>query len=136
VRVQESRVRKPANFGFQQHVVRLPNTDFDRTHIGVGDAFPQIVLKNSHSGECSLKLHAGIHEKVCANGLIVEREQTEQIRIPHLGIATWMVESAVTHLAEILSLAFGLRQKWRGITLKRDERVAFADAAIPLRFGK
>lgn len=132
-RVKEAGVRKAENRGYQTHVVRLRNPDFTPGTFEVGDAIPEIVLRNAHNGDSALHLFAGIFEKVCANGLIVERGG-ERVRIPHLGFAAWMVESAVRHLTSILPGAFEDRGRWRGVMLRRDERLAFADAALSLRF--
>jgi hypothetical protein len=132
-RVREAGVRKAENLGYQKHLVRLRNPDFSLPQLAVGDALPEIVLRNAHNGESALHLFAGIFEKVCSNGLIIERSG-ERVRIPHLGFAIWMVESAVNHLTNILPGAFEERERWRGVMLRRDERLAFADAAATLRF--
>jgi hypothetical protein len=83
-----------------------------------------------------LRLYAGILEQVCSNGLIVETGRVEQVRIPHLGFAAWMVESAVKHLADQLPRAFEQRERWRQLWLKQDEVLAFADAAASVRFDR
>ena len=132
--VREAGVRKPENRGFQQHLVRLRSQEFTLREMGVGDAIPEIVLKNAHNGDSALHLYAGIFEKVCSNGLIVQRGG-DRVRLPHLGFATWMVESAVKHLTAIMPGAFAERERWRGLVLKEDERLAFADEASELRFG-
>jgi hypothetical protein len=128
-------VKKPENYGFQKHLVRLQSPEFERTMVNVGDAFPEIALKNSHTGETSLQLYIGIMEKVCGNGLIVENGRAEEVRIPHLGFSAWLVESAVKHLTERLPKAFEQRERWRKVFLQRDARLAFADAAIFQRFN-
>jgi hypothetical protein len=133
--VKEARVRKAENRGFQQHLVRLRSPDFSLREIGVGDAIPEIVLKNAHNGDSALHLYAGIFEKVCSNGLVIQRGG-DRIRLPHLGFAAWMVEAAVKHLTAIMPGAFEERERWRGLVLKNDERLAFADAAKELRFGR
>jgi hypothetical protein len=132
-RVREAGVRKAENQGYQMHIVRLRNPQFTPGTFEVGDAIPEIVLRNAHNGDSALHLFAGIFEKVCANGLIIERTG-ERVRIPHLGFASWMVESAVRHLTNILPGAFEDRKRWRSVMLRRDERLAFADAAAALRF--
>jgi hypothetical protein len=131
--VREAGVRNPENRGFQKHLVRLRSPEFERREIRVGDAIPEIVLKNAHNGDSALHLYAGIFEKVCANGLVVQRSG-ECVRLPHLGFSPWMVESAVKHLGRIMPGAFEERERWRGLMLKKDERLAFADAAMALRF--
>ena len=45
-----------------------------------------------------------------------------------------MIEPAVKHLCDILPAAFSDRERWRGLTIADDERLAFADAAAVLRF--
>jgi hypothetical protein len=135
VTVREAGVRKPENRGFQQHLVKLRSPDFERRKIAVGDAVPEIVVKNAHNGDSSLYFFAGIFEKVCGNGLMVWRDR-DRVRLPHLGFAPWMVEPAVRHLGVVMAGAFADRERWRGLTLEKDERLAFADAALPVRFDR
>ena len=71
VTVRESRVRKLENRGFQQHLVRLRSPEFERKQLAVGEAVPEIVVKNAHNGDSALHLYAGIFELVCRNGLLV-----------------------------------------------------------------
>jgi len=132
--IREAGVRKPSNYGFQKHLIRLQSPEFDRKTVNVGDAFPEIVLKNSHSGETSLQLYAGILERVCSNGLVIETGRAEDIRIQHLGYAAWMVEAAISRLTDILAAAFRQRERWSKLILPLDARLAFADAAIFRRF--
>jgi hypothetical protein len=133
VTVREARVRKPENRGFQQHLVKLRSREFERREIPVGGAIPEIVVKNAHNGDSSLYFFAGVFEKVCCNGLMVWRDK-DRVRLPHLGFAPWMVEPAVNHLGVIMASAFADRERWQGLMLERDERLAFADAALPVRF--
>ena len=135
VTVREAGVRKAENRGFQQHLVRLRSPEFERRRLAVGEAVPEIVVKNAHNGDSALHLYAGIFELVCRNGLLVFRSG-ERVRLPHLGFAPWMVEPAVKHLSAILPAAFADRERWRALALAEDERLAFADAAMALRFGR
>jgi hypothetical protein len=47
-----------------------------------------------------------------------------------------MVESAVTYITQGLAEAFRQRERWQNIKLATDEKLAFADAAIALRFDR
>jgi hypothetical protein len=132
--VTESRTRIPENQGYQNHLVRLRSDVYDLKHIGVGDAYPEIVLKNAHNGQAAFHVIGGIFEKVCGNGLCIFREKTAEIRIPHVGFSVWMVDSAVGHITRAFPEAFDQRQRWRQIGLKPDEALAYADAAAALRF--
>jgi hypothetical protein len=131
--VQEAGVRKTENRGFQKHLVRLRSPEFDLREIAVGEALPEIVIQNAHNGDSALHVYAGIFEKVCHNGLMVQ-QSGDRVRLTHLGFAPWMVESAVKHLSGVLPGAFAQRERWRVLTLKEDERLALADAALVLRF--
>ena len=133
VTVREAGVRKRENRGFQPHLVKLRSPEFAQREIAVGDAIPEIVVKNAHNGDSALQLFAGIFEKVCSNGLMVQRSE-DRVRLPHLGFAPWMLETAVKHLGGILSAAFADRERWRVLMLEQDARLAFADAAAALRF--
>lgn len=132
-RVREAGVRKPENRGYQGHMVWLDNPTFHAREVGVGDATGQIVLKTAHNGQSSFHLHAGVLEKVCANGLVVHRD--ERVSIPHLGYAPWMVEAASREVCRLFRGAFAERERWQRVHLERDAQLAFADVAIGLRFG-
>jgi hypothetical protein len=134
VLVKEAGVRKRENYGYQSHMVRLENPTFHAREIGVGDCKGHIVLKTAHNGQSSFNLFAGLLELVCSNGLMVNRK--ENVSIPHRGYATWMVAAAVEQVARLFRGAFEERERWMGIRLKRDEQLAFADAAISLRFDR
>jgi hypothetical protein len=129
--VIEARVRKADNRGFQAHMVRLQKADL-RTR----DAAPEILLKHAHNGQSSLHLYSGLLEFVCGNGLVVWRELQDRLTIPHVGDTAFFIEGAVRHFTETIPLTFEQRDRWRGIRLQRDEQLAFADAAISLRFDR
>jgi hypothetical protein len=130
--VVEAGVRKPENAGYQAHIVRLENPTFHAREIAVGDAVGQIVLKTSHNGQSSFHLLVGMLEKVCSNGLMVDRN--DRISIPHIDYGPWMVHAAVERVSRLFRGAFEERERWQRVQLGRDAQLAFADAAIALRF--
>jgi hypothetical protein len=129
--VVEARVRKADNRGFQPHMVRLQHAEL-RTK----DAAPEILVKHAHNGQSSLHLFAGLLEIVCGNGLVVWREVQDRLTIPHVGDAGFFIEGAVRRFTASIPSTFEQRERWRGIRLQRDEQLAFADAAISLRFDR
>ena len=48
--MSEVRARKPHTKGFQKHLIRLTNPNFD-TAKTVGEEVPELVLTNSHNGK-------------------------------------------------------------------------------------
>jgi hypothetical protein len=49
------------------------------------DAFPRIILTNSHDGFNSFQFRVGIYRLVCSNGLVVADEEFSAFRIRHKG---------------------------------------------------
>src|SRR5689334_8658634 len=54
---KEAGFRKAENRGFQQHLVRLRSAEFTSREMAVGDAIPEIVLRNAHNGDSALHLY-------------------------------------------------------------------------------
>jgi hypothetical protein len=112
-------------------MVRLQHADL-RTK----DAAPEILVKHAHNGQSSLHLYSGLLEFVCGNGLVIWREVQDRLTIPHVGDTAFFIEGAVRHFTGSIPGTFEQRERWRGIKLQRDEQLAFADAAISLRFDR
>ena len=49
------------------------------------DAFPRLILTNSHDGFNSFQFRVGIYRFVCSNGLVVADEEFSAFRIRHKG---------------------------------------------------
>jgi len=134
VQASESRVVKEEHRGYQRHMLRLRNEAFSRELLGVGDVLPEIVVVNSHRGDSSFQLFAALHEKVCANGLIVERGTADHHHIAHRGFTDLKVNNAVSGLVRFLPEVLARRDTMKSIRLGRDEQLRFAGVAAELRF--
>lgn len=133
-RIHEAGVRKPQNWGFQKHLIRLQNPAYSQSVGVIARATPEIVLKNAHNGDSALRLFGGIFELVCSNGLIVWEEFAEARRLTHRsGTAAKMAE-AIRSVVASIPVAFETRERWRDITLSRDEQLTYAEAIIPMVF--
>lgn len=133
VQATEARVRLPEKRGFQKHALRLVNEQFNKQMV-VGSTVPQLMLTNSHAGTSAFELSLSLFEKVCANGLCVARSSTDWIKIRHFGYSDLTmaeaVESAVKGLPEVLHTT----DLMKTTILNYQEQLAFARAAIELRF--
>ena len=134
VKAVQARVVKEENQGYQRHMVRLRNEQFSADLVNVGDTLPEIALVNSHGGASSFQVYMALLEKVCSNGLIVDRGSFDHYRIAHTGYTAAKVEEAISgivrHFPEILTR----REEFQRVALTESERRAFAQAAIELRF--
>jgi len=126
---QENRVRSEDKHGFAKHTVRFRQP---RLAPQVGDVIPEVVLTNSHDGTSAFQLSAGLYRLVCSNGMIVGNDMIN-VRQRHSGNVGDVIEgvfSVLNEMPEVIDTA----QRWQGITLSNEQRVAFAKAAIPLRW--
>lgn len=99
------------------------------------EAFPRIILTNSHDGFNSFKFMVGLFRLVCSNGLVVADEEFENISIRHIHYnfeeLRKTVIASMTKLPEHIKVINTMRKR----TLTDSEKIAFAVSAIKLRKG-
>ena len=124
-----SRVEGKAEF--TKHMIRM-------RHAGQVQTRPEaneIILINSHDGASSYQMLAGMFRFVCCNGLVVG-EVVEDIRIPHKGnIQGEVIEGAFRVLDEFEAVGEHT-EAMKALQLQPPEEIAFATAALALRFGE
>lgn len=128
-KVMESRVRKLDKQGFAKHMIRFRNSDILPQ---VGDLVPEIILTNSHDGSSAFQISAGLYRLVCSNGLTVGNEQMS-VRQRHSGQIDDVLEGVFNVVDEFPEIARTAKE-WQGIQLTDPQRIAFARAAMPLRW--
>jgi hypothetical protein len=135
VKAHEARVRNQENHGYQRHLLRLRNEQFGQA-LDAGDVIPEIALVNSHGGASSFQLYVALLEKVCSNGLIVERGTASHYRITHVGYADEKVSEAIRGITRYFPEVLARREEMQNITLDDESRHFFAETAGRLRFGE
>ena len=128
--VAQSKSRVEGRSEYTKHMIRM-------RHAAQVDARPEaneIILINSHDGASSYQMLAGMFRFVCCNGLVVG-EVVEDIRIPHKGnIQGEVIEGAFRVLDEFDAVAEHT-EAMKALQLQPPEEIAFATAALALRFG-
>ena len=102
----------------------------------VGDSIHEIILRNAHDGTASWEAMSGWHIIRCLNGLIVHDASKETVsrKIPHRGnVAAKVIEASYAVINEGGEQA-RLIEHMAGIPMNRMERLAFAEAAMALRW--
>ena len=116
---------------YTKHMIRL-------RHAGQVSARPEaneIILINSHDGASSYQMLAGMFRFVCCNGLVVG-DVVDDIRIPHKGnIQGEVIEGAFRVLDEFEGVE-QYTEAMKALPLEPREQIAFATAALALRFGE
>lgn len=133
VRVNQSGTKTVGRAPFSQHMVRLRHQSYLTPD--VGDEVPEIVLVNSHDGNCSYRFMAGIFRLVCSNGLVVGTGDFGRLTIRHVGGEDFykQVVRVSRQLAEQTPAIMGRIDRWKQIELTRPQQEAFAAAAMELR---
>jgi len=124
-----SRVEGKAEF--TKHLIRM-------RHAGQVQTKPEaneIILINSHDGASSYQMLAGMFRFVCCNGLVVG-DVIQDLRIPHKGnIQGEVIEGAFRVLDEFEAVEEH-SDAMKALQLDQHEALAFAHAALALRFGE
>jgi hypothetical protein len=128
--VAQGKSRVEGKTEYTKHMVRM-------RHAGQVSTRPEaneIILINSHDGASSYQLLAGMFRFVCCNGLVVG-DVANDIRIPHKGnIQGEVIEGAFRVLDEFEAVEEHT-EAMKALQLEPAEEIAFATAALALRFG-
>lgn len=128
VNVSQARVRDTSSEEFGKHLIRFRRED----QMQASEA-REVILVNSHNGASALQLMAGVFRCVCANGLIVGSTDFSA-HVRHTGnVADNVIEGAyhvINEFNKVTESIEGMKQ----VTLTRPHQIAFAKAALSLRF--
>ena len=129
--VAQGKCRTEGKTEFTKHMLRLRHAG---QVIGQQEA-NEIILINSHDGASSYQMLAGVLRFVCFNGLVVG-DVAEDIRIPHRGdVQAEVIEGAVRVLNDFGAVDAS-KDAMKALELGPEEEIAFATAALALRYGE
>ncbi len=131
VAVEQQRVRTVERAGFQKHLIRFRLAEQMQT---LDEWNAELVLTNSHDAACAYVLRVGIYRRLCSNGLVVGGDAFEAIRFRHAGLKVEEVVQASYRILDSLPKVGALIDQFRHRTLAHDEALAFAQAALLLRY--
>jgi Domain of unknown function (DUF932) len=129
--VAQGRSRVEGKAEFTKHMVRLRHAAQVQTRPEANE----IILINSHDGASSYQLLCGQFRYVCHNGLVVG-DVVQDIRIPHRGDAQGEVIEGAFRVLEQFDTAQEHTEAMKALQLEAPEEIAFATAALALRFGE
>jgi hypothetical protein len=120
---------------FTKHMIRMRHHRDSSGQVQTRPEANEIILINSHDGASSYQMLAGMFRFVCCNGLVVG-EVVEDIRIPHKGsIQAEVIEGAFRVLDQFEAVNEHT-EAMKALQLEHTEEIAFATAALALRFGE
>ena len=128
-----SRVEGKADF--TKHLIRFRHQGEDAITRKIGGVYPEVVVVNSHDGTSAYKVMAGLMRLVCLNGMVVSDRELASVTVHHKGnVMGQVIEGSFEVLSESRKAVMAA-DAWSGITLRRDEQMAMAEAAHVIRFG-
>lgn len=131
VQASEQVVRLDDWRGFQKHLLRFQRREVQAV---AGEYSPELVLVNSHDRSSTYQLHAGLFRFVWGNGMIVADATFERVSIRHSGFTPDEVIEASFKLLDHVPAITARVDAFKRRQLDSAERVAFAEAALRLRF--
>ena len=134
VRASQSLTRIAGKGEFAKHMLRFRRAD-DRTGVKVfGAEIPEVVMVNSHDRSSSFQLSAGIFRFVCSNGMTVKSGNLGDISVRHIGNITDEVIEGSYKIISDMPLVMEQIKQFKGIELRPEQQLAYASAAMQLRY--
>lgn len=144
VQAKQSRTRVEGRQAFTKHQIRFRHmglTEKVKTLLGSGTPLallpeiPELILTNANDGTSSYVIDLGIWRFICGNGMMVQSEKIESLRVRHTGgedLIGKVIEGSFRVIDEAPK-AIEQITAWKHTILTRKEQEAFAAAAKELR---
>ncbi len=135
VQAAERKSRQDSSTIFSKHMVAFQNPNIKITSEDGDDAYPRILLTNSHDGMQAFKFSVGIFRLVCSNGLVVADEQFSDFKIKHKGYTFAELRNVVRQAVEDLPNRVQVMNDMKNRILTEDEKRKMALDAMLIRAG-
>lgn len=116
-----------------KHMVSFQNPELMIKGKDGDDAFPRIILTNSHDGFNSFQFRVGIYRLVCSNGLVVADEEFSAFKIRHKGYTFQELQGVVAQAVKDLPNKIEVLNKMQVRMLTPQEQRQLAIDAMALR---
>ena len=116
-----------------KHMISFQNPDLMIKGKDGDDAFPRIIVTNSHDGFNSFQFRVGIYRLVCSNGLVVADEEFSAFKIKHKGYTFEELQAVVAQAVADLPNKIQILNKMQARMLTPEEQKQLAIDAMALR---
>lgn len=127
---KRSNIRSLHMVVFQNPNIRVVNKDENGNVVSV-EAFPRIILTNSHDGFHACKIMVGLFRCVCSNGLVIASKTFADFSIRH----TEEIYGIVAKAIEVISDNLSVMDEMRSTMLTDEQKCELATTALRLRSG-
>jgi hypothetical protein len=120
---------------FSKHMVAFQTPDIMIKGVDGDDAYPRIIMTNSHDGMQAFKFSVGIYRLVCSNGLVVADEEFSDFKIKHKGYTFEELRGVVNQAVADLPNKVQVLNDMINRTLTKEEQSQLAIDAMLIRAG-
>lgn len=135
VQAKQCRSKKNSSGIRSFHMIAFQNPDIKVMNDDEIEAYPRIILTNSHDGFASFKFMCGLYRIICSNGLVIATEEFANMSIRHINYNFDELRTLVSETIEKLPNQIDCINKMKKIELKEEDIKDFAVQAIKLRKG-
>lgn len=140
VEAKQARAKKNSSGIRSFHMVAFQNPDvyIKKTDADGGetiDAYPRIILTNSHDGFNSFKFMVGLYRCVCSNGLIIATDQMVELNIRHVNYDFDELRLVVATAIKQVPIQTTAINAMQNVTLTVEQKTSLAIAAMRIRKG-
>ena len=135
VQAVQRKARKSGGTIFSKNMVAFQNPNIKITSSDGDDAYPRILLTNSHDGMQAFKFSVGIFRLVCSNGLVVADEQFSDFKIKHKGYTFGELRKVVKQAVADLPNRVQVMNDMKDRILTEEEKKKLALDAMLIRAG-
>lgn len=100
------------------------------------EAYPQVILTNSHDGFNSFKFRIGIFRLICSNGMVLATEEFESVSIRHINYTFEELRTTIAASIEKVEEHVAVMNKMQATKLTVEQRRDFALNALAIRMNK
>lgn len=121
---------------FSKHMVSFQNPDVRILNKeGEIDAYPRIILTNSHDGLNAFSFKVGVYRLVCSNGLVIAEDEFSAFKIKHMGYTFEELRNVVNTAMTDLPNKVRVLNRMKSTILTEEQKRQFAIDAMLLRAG-
>ena len=135
VQAKQCRNKKNSSGIRSFHMLAFQNENVKIMNGNEIEAFPRIILTNSHDGFSSFKFMVGLFRLVCSNGLCIADEEFANLSIRHINYTFEELRDTINVVIAKLPGKIEVLNEMRKTELSEDEKKDFAKKVIKIRKG-
>ena len=135
VQAKQCRNKKGSNGIRSFHMIAFQNPNIKILKDGEVEAYPRILLTNSHDGFNAFKFMLACFRLVCSNGLVVADNQMIDMSIRHINYNFEELRKIVSKAIEEVPNIVMTMNKMKEVKLNEDEKMNIATEVMRIRKG-